>query len=545
MASPTTIFEISLLQLRGKVIDITSNGTATPGRFRLLDCEKLTQGAMWTRKLCVDEFSSFPPDTGVPYATLSYVWRGNPIPRNSDASWGRFNVEGAAQDSDPIGIAILAYACEAAWNKGYKYLWIDRLCIIQNNRSDKAYQISNMFAIYKRCNVCLILPGGIQRLVPLQEETEWITRAWTLQEAVAPPEAYVLFDNFDWKWKHGWSKTNVEEVLSYRCAMAPLKDILANAIPLATADGDPPAIIRNTKGDATSSESARVQLIVLWGAMNLKGAAREQAIWRSSMMRTSSRPVDMIFSIMGLFGVTLDTHVYGQNDRLLATRALAQVTLRNGRPANWLAISFFLPPSSQISTFPDPPQTSLLNGEVRLGYTLKDSTFVEVAGIMYRGSDAKWWLDDMPAPASMDDAGYLTFSSRAAPLTFVENKVDHFSGMTEYEDTSTIYITATDGTVWEIPRNLERQTQGFKTFVVSIGKQCPWGEVDRIGDRAIGALVVEEHAPKKFHVRSWCRLGNTFHAWMMNEWPLCSFDIGGSGQEHVPKLLRTESSNWS
>ena len=50
-------------------------------------------------------------------------------------------------------------------------------------------------------------------------------------------------------------------------------------------------------------------------------------------MRTSSHPVDMVFSIMGMFEVTLDTHAFGRDDRLGATIALAQKTpSRGGKP---------------------------------------------------------------------------------------------------------------------------------------------------------------------------------------------------------------------
>src|SRR5277367_1567730 len=61
-----------------------------------------------------------------------------------------------------------------------RYLWLDRLCIMQTSKQDKRWQIVHTFNLYRHCTQCLVLPGGIQRLVPLDEETSWVHRAWTL-----------------------------------------------------------------------------------------------------------------------------------------------------------------------------------------------------------------------------------------------------------------------------------------------------------------------------------------------------------------------------
>jgi hypothetical protein len=63
---------------------------------------------------------------------------------------------------------------------------------------DKMWQIERMFDIYKKCGGCLVLPGGLQRLMRLDEETAWIERAWTQQEAMVPGKVMCLF-----RWTHG------------------------------------------------------------------------------------------------------------------------------------------------------------------------------------------------------------------------------------------------------------------------------------------------------------------------------------------------------
>ncbi|KAK0653664.1 hypothetical protein DIS24_g5840 [Lasiodiplodia hormozganensis] len=50
-----------------------------------------------------------------------------------------------------------------------------------------------MYDIYKSCKTCIVLPGGVRCIVPLETPTAWIHRSWTLQESLAPQQALVLF----------------------------------------------------------------------------------------------------------------------------------------------------------------------------------------------------------------------------------------------------------------------------------------------------------------------------------------------------------------
>ncbi|KZT03685.1 uncharacterized protein LAESUDRAFT_683536 [Laetiporus sulphureus 93-53] len=413
---------------------------------------------------------------------------------------------------------------------GYQYLWIDRLCIIQDDRHDKKLQIRNMHAVYKHCAICFVLPGGIQRIVGLNEETGWITRAWTLQEAIAPARTYVVYDRWDSRYR--WSGETAQEVFpdgSFRYSMAPLADILASSIPLKGYSGYRPAIIRSTEGDLEASASARVQLVALWGAMKLKGAAKEQAIWRSALMRTSSRPVDMVYSIMGLFDVTLDTHAYGEDDRLLASRAVAQATLQKGCAPNWLGTSFFLPPSRKLSAFPRVPETSVVNDLVQIGYTLPDGRWREVAAMMNNFGDAQWWLVEMPSPTTIDDAGFLHFSSYAISAAFVcggREFTPDFDNL-HVADDGPSYVLATDGTIWAISDSPADLLDQRSTFMVFIGRQYPWDESAWAGDCTVRAVIVEEHSVGKCQILGWCWLGDVFMEWIKASWRAQSFRIGG------------------
>ena len=76
-------------------------------------------------------------------------------------------------------------------------------------------------------------------------------------------------------------------------------------------------------------------------------------------MRTASHPVDMIFSIMGLFEVTLDVKSFDRNNRAGATVALAQKLLENGGKASWLGAAYYLCLAPMLSAFPSFPKTSV------------------------------------------------------------------------------------------------------------------------------------------------------------------------------------------
>lgn len=137
-------------------------------KFRFIDARHLASG----KGLRVVEFDALPRQRYVP---LSYVWRGS---YNAASKPTRtMSIEGAV-GADPISIDVLTISAKCVATLGCDLLWIDGVCIIQNDEEDKAWQIQRMFDIYKYCKQCLILPGGLSRLVPIDEPTSWIHRAW-------------------------------------------------------------------------------------------------------------------------------------------------------------------------------------------------------------------------------------------------------------------------------------------------------------------------------------------------------------------------------
>lgn len=208
------VFSCSLNDLGGKCLDISP--FAGPKQFRFFSahaihyhsrleiyaCDALPE----RRSLSLRDYGcrSEQAQLSQPMcAAVSYPWKGVEDDEDIKSHYSvyyqsTFSVR-YAEDGDPISIQVLKDISWAAmnlrvWNldrpeqyysAGVRLVWLDRMSILQGDEDDKAWQISHMFEIYRR-STAIILPGGVQRLVTIDEETYWMDRAWTLQEAIAP-----------------------------------------------------------------------------------------------------------------------------------------------------------------------------------------------------------------------------------------------------------------------------------------------------------------------------------------------------------------------
>jgi len=148
---------------------------------------------------------------GVQYAALSYVWGDYTYPRLDSRTIKRYFHKGAlAPESVHLPRAIID-AMEVARGVGLQYLWVDALCIKQDDDSERDTQISQMDKIYKNAVVTIVAADGTNANSPLKGvSTErqidqvvseirpkvnvlipvptakslapWENRAWTLQE---------------------------------------------------------------------------------------------------------------------------------------------------------------------------------------------------------------------------------------------------------------------------------------------------------------------------------------------------------------------------
>lgn len=173
------------------------------------------------------------------------------------------------------------------------------------------------------------------------------------------------------------------------------------------------------------------------------------ALWKATWIRSSSRPVDMVFSIMGLFGVSLDPSKFHRDDRVGATLALASAALQKGSSAAWLGAYLELNPCPFMSSFPSIPNTSESGGctiQTATGLTNIEE-LVNVMNII------------LPArSATLDSQGYLHFKSQAFPLVRSE----------EGSSSSENHISAQNG-AWV----LDSSNKGHsRYYAITIGRRA-------------------------------------------------------------------------
>ncbi|PYI07089.1 HET-domain-containing protein [Aspergillus sclerotiicarbonarius CBS 121057] len=166
------------------------------------------------------------------YATLSYVW-GND---QDSLRATKTNVGLSATINDAIN---------ACCHLQIPFLWVDRLCIVQDELSEKAIQLDAMGSIYSQSYVTLVamagedaeygLPGtdgwerppqwtgemqGIHLLKDIDQYTDlvanskWRSRGWTFQEAMLSSRLLIFTDHGAFYQCHGKSTVQAEEELS-------------------------------------------------------------------------------------------------------------------------------------------------------------------------------------------------------------------------------------------------------------------------------------------------------------------------------------------
>ncbi|KAJ6101771.1 hypothetical protein N7486_004198 [Penicillium sp. IBT 16267x] len=176
------------------------------------------------------------------YATLSYVW-GNSSTQLQATTENEHDL--AMEGSLNINILprTIDDAIVACRKMNIDYLWVDRLCILQDERPDKkAYWLDAMGAIYARLLVTLValsgndaehgLPGvnvvkreafwigtsqGISLIEPIPKfdrllrDSRWNSRGWTYQEAMLSARR-LLFSNTTVFYQFSDPKTPYDEI---------------------------------------------------------------------------------------------------------------------------------------------------------------------------------------------------------------------------------------------------------------------------------------------------------------------------------------------
>lgn len=478
---------------------------------------------------------------------------------------GYLTVRGA-EDADPISVNVLRAACFASLRNDKsgtyrmisraEYIWLDQLCIVQTNKSDKNLQISHMHRIYKCCTQCLILPGGIQRLARLDEETSWASRAWTLQECLVPKYPIVLFA---WTMNTGRFLGTVvlfrvREVEGTGGALARFRDILYPCL-------DKPVVFNAWPIDSSFMSFEHLDVLAKGTAIDIKIFGKGHAdlyalrqlrirfqntsesihpyrtqrcyslIWHCALVRTSSRPVDMVFSIMQLMGVELNPQDFDANDRMGATIALMAKILQKGGSADWLGMPSKFPLCPQLSTFPQFARTDvagevsyLVSGEWRSGRSLNDWICARASW----NTEKEWRWQRLHGRMSPD--GYLMFVRKAYRVSFASAEAIHEHGF------DWPLIGDMEGTLWKFQENPDALAQDPTIMAIPLWE---FREVqlvnehqkqdDQFSIRGIKLMIVKEQSSGRFYVVSYCFVPDKEHKWRARilNWPNYKFKVGG------------------
>jgi hypothetical protein len=146
------------------------------------------------------------------YATLSYIWGGDISYKLQRDSVHSLSSKGASERFLDHFPRTIQHAILLLKRLGYRYLWVDSLCIIQDDSKDKAILIGIMDRIYSNSSVTTCAAGGdskfgipgalqtsrdlnqivercgnlellaVRRVKSYIRRSPWNTRAWTFQE---------------------------------------------------------------------------------------------------------------------------------------------------------------------------------------------------------------------------------------------------------------------------------------------------------------------------------------------------------------------------
>ncbi|CAO2649225.1 Nn.00g066100.m01.CDS01 [Neocucurbitaria sp. VM-36] len=195
-----------------------------------------------------------------PYMILSHRWREEEV-LFADMTGPDLTV---AQKKK--GYAKLERSCRMALQQKLEYAWIDTCCIDKSSSAELSEAINSMYSYYADAEVCFAFLDDVGELSHL-EKSVWFKRGWTLQELIAPQDLYF----YSTTWRTLGSKNSL-------CSN------------VATASGISVSVLKD-----------RDELRDICGSEKMSWASR----------RSTTRPEDEAYSLMGLFGVNMPP-LYGE-----------------------------------------------------------------------------------------------------------------------------------------------------------------------------------------------------------------------------------------
>ncbi|KAI4224155.1 MAG: hypothetical protein L6R36_004882 [Xanthoria steineri] len=173
--------------------------------IRLLRAESLT-------------LQRFKDDDCPPYVILSHRWAEDPSDEVVYDDMANFHelYQSRLWKKTRSAAKILG-ACQQVLEEKINYLWVDTVCIKQDNPMKLSTAINSMYRLYSNAEVCLAyLADYPSAEVQTLCQSDWFNRGWTLQELVAP-EVVKFFDK---DWRSMGERRQLSEELTHRTRIA-------------------------------------------------------------------------------------------------------------------------------------------------------------------------------------------------------------------------------------------------------------------------------------------------------------------------------------
>ncbi|KAL8855447.1 MAG: hypothetical protein Q9178_007917 [Gyalolechia marmorata] len=176
------------------------------------------------RLLNVESFTlqQFKDEECPPYVIISHRWAEDPSQEVVyDDMAQPPKLRSSRLKSKPASASKITQACQKVLehtNGEITHLWLDTVCIKQDNPMELSTAINSMYRLYEEAKVCFAYLSDFPSTeVQTLGQSDWFNRGWTLQELIAPRE--VQFFDRDWrllgdKWdlrKELTSRTNIDK----------------------------------------------------------------------------------------------------------------------------------------------------------------------------------------------------------------------------------------------------------------------------------------------------------------------------------------------
>lgn len=218
------------------------------------------------------------------YAILSHTWGPEEVTYQQFMSSDRHEIKHLK------GYIKIKEACTLARNRQLQYVWVDTCCIDKSSSVELTESLNSMFQWYEDACICFAFLEDVPSRPNPETElwraafeaSRWFTRGWTLQELLAP--RLVEFTSSTWQF----IGTRDGESEGIAAITGISKDYLS----------DPrPSAVSGIHMQSRRSERLKTANVA------------QRMSWASG--RTTTRPEDIAYCLLGLFGVNMPL-IYGE-----------------------------------------------------------------------------------------------------------------------------------------------------------------------------------------------------------------------------------------